>query len=317
MTRELAILVVVWVLIGGCAGVLALQLGGGRVGPIITPIQVLTPWLLPVVLAVVLLAVARQHWVPAAAGSAVLIAYLVLIAPLVVHPTLPPASGVDRLSVLHANVLYENRSFDRSLAVIEAADVDVIAVSELTPEFADRIEASTIGERYPYHVLLPKEAALGLGIWSKRPLTPAQLPGAAMTLVADLELDGRPLRLVLTHPIPPLYYAEAWQNEVEALIGQDRLTTERSLIVGDLNVSYFNPAFRRMLADTGMDDAHIALGKGFGTSWPTDRWWLPAFVRLDHALLGDDVTATAIDDLDMPGSDHRAFVVTVAWSVTG
>jgi hypothetical protein len=35
-------------------------------------------------------------------------------------------------------------------------------------------------------------------------------------------------------------------------------------------------------------------------------------VRLDHALVGPGVVPTAIDDIQVPGSDHRGFVVDVA-----
>ena len=38
----------------------------------------------------------------------------------------------------------------------------------------------------------------------------------------------------------------------------------------------------------------------------------PTFVRLDHALMTDGLVATGIDDIDIPGSDHRGFVVSVA-----
>jgi endonuclease/exonuclease/phosphatase (EEP) superfamily protein YafD len=306
-----------WLLLAGCAFVLALQLGGDRAGPAITTIQVLTPWLLPITLTAVLLAAAHQRWVATAVGAAVVAGYLVLLAPLVVRSPLPGPDGAARLTVLHANLLYENRSFDRTLQVLERADSDVIAVSELTPAFAERISSSSIGERYRYRVLRPTEAALGLGIWSKRPLiVEPDLPATSTTLVVGLDHDDRHLRLVLTHPIPPIFNEPRWRTEFDALAAQTAEDVRRSLIVGDLNVAFSNPPYRRLLARTSTRDVHIALGKGFGGSWPTDRWWLPAFVRLDHALVGDDVTATSIEDLHLPGSDHSAFVATVAWAVT-
>jgi endonuclease/exonuclease/phosphatase (EEP) superfamily protein YafD len=306
---------VVWVLLTGCAVVLAVQLGGDRAGPVITTLQTLTPWLLPVALSAALLAVTRQQWTAGVAGAAVLVGYLAVIAPLVLRSPLPSPAGDARLTVLHANLLYRNPSFASTLAVLERADTDVIAVSELTPAFAGQIAASSIGQRYPYSELRPTEAALGIGLWSKRPFTVGpDLPGTSTTLVVGVDHAGRQLRIVLTHPIPPIFNEPRWRTEFDALAAQPAVDVERSLIVGDLNVSYYNPPLRRLLADTGTRAVHIALGKGFGSSWPTHRRWLPAFVRLDHALVGDQVTATAIEDLDLPGSDHRAFTVTVTWA---
>jgi len=40
----------------------------------------------------------------------------------------------------------------------------------------------------------------------------------------------------------------------------------------------------------------------------------PPFVRIDHALFGDGITPVAIDDLDVPGSDHKGFVATFAFT---
>ena len=82
------------------------------------------------------------------------------------------------------------------------------------------------------------------------------------------------------------------------------------MVVGDFNASFWHPDFRALL-DDGFTDAHIAAGKGFSASWPTDRWY-PPFVRLDHALTTDSLVSTDVEDFDIAGSDHRGFVVTVA-----
>ena len=82
------------------------------------------------------------------------------------------------------------------------------------------------------------------------------------------------------------------------------------MVVGDLNSSYWHPDFRDLL-DAGFVDAHIANGKGFSASWPTDMIG-PAFVRLDHALTTGGLVSTDVADFEIPGSDHRGFVVTVA-----
>ncbi len=80
-------------------------------------------------------------------------------------------------------------------------------------------------------------------------------------------------------------------------------------MIGDFNASYWHPAFRDLLRQ-GLTDAHMALGKGWSTSWPTDEF-IPPFVRLDHTLTGNGLVSTDVDDFRLTGSDHAAFVVTV------
>ena len=83
-----------------------------------------------------------------------------------------------------------------------------------------------------------------------------------------------------------------------------------TLLIGDINASYWHPDFRRVL-EAGFVDAHTAAGFGFSTSWPT-TWPIPPFVRLDHALTTGGLVATDVADFDVAGSDHLGMIVTVA-----
>lgn len=306
-----------WVTIVAAAGVLALQLTGDRVGRVVTPAQALTAWVVPMVFVASVAATLLGRHLAAIAGSIVAILFLWLVAPLAFPRSMPAAEGADRLTVVHANLLYSNPHIDHAIQTLLSTGADVIALSELTPEFADAIDRSTIGDRYPHRLLRPGDAAIGLGIWSRAPLTAAEpIDGSTMTLTADVDLGGEPIRIVLAHPLPPLFNRGPWRAEIAAMTANaaaDRSASERTLLVGDLNVSFFHPPYRQFLERTGMRDVHQALGAGFSVSWPTDEP-VPPFVRLDHALAGDRLTATAIDDIDLPGSDHRAFVVTIGWA---
>jgi endonuclease/exonuclease/phosphatase (EEP) superfamily protein YafD len=61
----------------------------------------------------------------------------------------------------------------------------------------------------------------------------------------------------------------------------------------------------------GWRDAHEVLGRGWSASWPTDLPG-PPLVRIDHALVSGSVVVEGIVDVEIPGSDHRGFVVSVA-----
>lgn len=303
-----------WLVIGAALGWLALQLLGERVGRFVTPLQALTPWVVPFVFVAAVVALAFGRHVTAGTGAVTGAVFLALVAPLAFPGGLPEAAGDEALTITHANLLYSNPRIDDAIAAILATDADVLAFSELTPEFAAAIDASGIGDRYPYRVVRPGTAAVGLGIWSRVPISPGDpVDGSTMTLTADVAVAGEVMHLVLAHPLPPLFQADHWRAEMRAMAAIDDATLARTVVVADLNVSYFHPPFRRFLDRTDLRDVHQALGEGFSVSWPTDEV-VPPFVRLDHALVGERVTATAIDDHDVPGGDHRAFTVTVSWA---
>jgi endonuclease/exonuclease/phosphatase (EEP) superfamily protein YafD len=305
--------VIVWTVVAGAVVCLALQAAGEAVGWMVTPPQALTPWVVPLPFAAAVLAVFLGRY-PAAGVAAVLGTVLVaVIGPMMFAGGLPPAAG-DRVTITHANLLYGNERIDDAIEALAATDADIVAVSELTPEFADAFAASELARSHPYSVVRPGDAATGLGVWSRLPLLAGERSrDGAMALTVQVQLDDRPLQVVLAHPLPPIFDPGRWRREMEALADRPAAERDRTVLVADLNVSYVNPPFRRFLDETGYRDAHRALGRGLTMSWPTDELF-PAFVRLDHALVGRHVTATAIDDVDVPGSDHRGFTVTVAWA---
>ncbi len=299
----------------GATACLALQLAGDRLGIVIAPAQALTPWIVPVAAPAALVALLLGRYATAAVGAVTAALFVALVVPIVFPAELPPAA-VDSpgVTIAHSNLLYTNPTIDAAIAALLAADADVIAVSELTFEFEEAIERSAIGAGYPFVSTRPDDGAAGLGIWSRLPFLPGpRPPDSRTTLSAEIDLDGRPLVILLAHPPPPLWHVHRWRTEMEAIASRPDAERDRTVLVADLNVSYFHPSFRRFLDRTGLRDVHAALGRGFSVSWPTVGL-VPPFVRLDHALVGTDVTATAIDDVDVPGSDHRGFVVNVTWA---
>jgi len=303
-----------WLAISGATAVLAAQLLGDRVGRYVTPLQALTPWLVPVATVAAVVALTLGRHAAAATGAVVGLVFLAFVAPLAFPSELPPSAGGEELTIAHANLLYSNPTIDVAVDALLALDADIIAVSELTPEFASAIAASPLGERYPHTLLRPGGAAVGLGFWSREPIRPGPtILGSTMALSAEVDLDGEPLVVLLAHPLPPLFHGERWRREMTAMAQLDDDVRARTVLVADLNVSYYHPPFRRFLDATGWRDVHQALGRGFSVSWPSDEV-MPPFVRLDHALVGERVTATAIADHDVPGGDHRAFAVTVSWA---
>ncbi len=82
------------------------------------------------------------------------------------------------------------------------------------------------------------------------------------------------------------------------------------MVIGDFNASYWHPDFRRML-DAGLVDAHTALGKGFSTivadRSTRSRRSSGSTMRSRHLTS----CRRKVADFEIPGSDHRGFIVTV------
>lgn len=306
-----------WLAVAG-VGVIGLSQTISR-GSHLPPIyigQALSPYLMG---AMVPLAIAALTWRDLPLGivaGATALPLLILSGPLVrPEPLPPPAPDGAVLTVLSANVLWRNESMDEAAALIARQDVDVIVISELTDEFEAALEAAGVLDTHPHRAGTPDTWNRGLGLWSRHPILESQLlPVVGRTTVeAVIDVEGTSLRIIGAHPSQPISplgrddWKPALRQITEIALEPGSAPT---VVVGDLNASWWHPPYRAMV-DAGLLDVHHGLGDGFSRSWPDDRWYLPGFVRIDRALVAPGATATAIRDLRVPGSDHVAFVVTV------
>jgi endonuclease/exonuclease/phosphatase (EEP) superfamily protein YafD len=147
-------------------------------------------------------------------------------------------------------------------------------------------------------------------VWSKVAIDEnAPLGPNSRTVNALLAGPDGPIRLLGVHPPTPVFDFSEWQRELQRIGTLVSSVSEPTLVIGDFNASYWHPAFRDLLRRE-FTDAHMAHGSGWSTSWPTDKFF-PPFVRLDHALTGNGLVSTRVDDFRVPGSDHTGLVVTV------
>ena len=127
-----------------------------------------------------------------------------------------------------------------------------------------------------------------------------------------LRCGDEPFVFVNTHLHHPVEAQQERVEQIERLFAWlDRDTRGLpAVVVGDFNAAWTHRPFRRIVA-RGWRDAHRTLGLGTSNSWRADKRPLPPFVRIDHALVNDGLDIVAIDDVHLPGSDHRGFVVTI------
>ena len=86
---------------------------------------------------------------------------------------------------------------------------------------------------------------------------------------------------------------------------------EHLVVLGDFNAIEEHLTMRR-LAAAGLRNAMSGWGSqgapAWQPSWPAIRAWVPAVIRIDHALHSDSVEAWRPRYTRVRGSDHKALV---------
>ena len=310
-TRANFIDLVAWLAVAFVGLVTLTQAFGWAGTRIIAVVQSLTPYLAMALVPVALVAVWRRQLILVTTACAIGFGVAVLATPLAVPDTQPPAAANSTgLSVASLNLWYQNPEIDAVGDLLASIDIDVIVFSEFTLEHQAALQASPLASDFPYRSERTGRGAAGIGVWSRFPIA-ERSDLASYNSSIDLNIAGPDgdVRIVAVHMPTPIFDFDAWRSDLATAAQIGRTAEDPTLLIGDLNATYWHPDFRRLL-DAGFVDANAAAGSGFSTSWPTD-WWIPPFVRLDHALTTGGLVSTDVYDLDVPGSDHRGLVVTV------
>lgn len=283
----------------------------------ITALQALTPWVLVWALPLALAAVTTRRYPLALTALIPLVTLLVLSYPIVFNSGAPKAAADSPvITVVYANLLYSNPVPEHAAQTLLSADADVMVMVELAIPLHDAVVSATPADDYPYRAEHVDGGGTAIGVWSRHPFASGGVMEVARRPTVDvvLDVDGRGVRVLAVHPYPPTRDAVGWSAQLDAIGQLATNSTLPTLVVGDFNASRWHPSYRALLA-MGLRDSHEALRHGWSVSWPMDTGMLPPpFVRIDHALFGDGITPVAIDDVEVPGSDHKGFVVTFGFT---
>ncbi|WP_091073333.1 endonuclease/exonuclease/phosphatase family protein [Microlunatus sagamiharensis] len=215
-------------------------------------------------------------------------------------------------TVLAQNV-YLGRADTERLGEV-ASGADVVVLSETDRGFLERLQTPGWDARFPYAVGALGGPPSDTTIFSRYPLTDAEpLPGSLATQwVMTVDVPGRsPLRLLGVHPCNPYCAGGAFAGDHAALETAVRDNLSMPLVVaGDLNAIDDHAPLQRLRAD-GMRSAADLVGAGWVPTWPADRAF-PPLLPIDHVLVDDRLTATSLETVRMPGSDHLGLLATLA-----
>jgi endonuclease/exonuclease/phosphatase (EEP) superfamily protein YafD len=300
-----------WVATAAMAVVVALPWIRPMRGRVVTIVRSLTPWATIPAVPVALLAARSGRRAAAVAAGAVAAAGVVTSVPLVVRRRQPRAAAPARpLSILHANLLFDNIRMHDVALTLEQLGADVLTFSEYTPHHARLLRASSLVAGYPHRIEEAAALASGTALWSRYPVTADHPPATRHhTVVGDVEGPDGILRVIVVHTQSPVVHHRQWSDDLAVLatVVPDR----PAVMTGDFNAGWSHPEFRAVMA-SGWRDVHQVVGRGLSSSWPVDRALLPPFIRLDHALVNDGVIVERVREVDIPGSDHRGLLVDVS-----
>lgn len=272
---------------------------------------------LGLVLALAALRAGHRRWALASASCAAL--NLALALPLAqAGPgilTSRAAAAGSEARVLTLNLLAENYYTKRVERYLRASGADIVALQELTPYWAEKLQA--LKDAYPYvsPPLLPWRSSSV--ILSKHPFVeagPLRAPENAATgrwnwpLRAVVDIGGEQVAVYVVHPETPRSL-EQWRmrNRYLTWLGEEvrqRDGERPRIVLGDFNTPPWSPFLAGFEAAAGLRQAAA------GLRWPTRQplvlapylSWLGAPV--DHILLSPGLEAATFAVGGDVRSDH-------------
>lgn len=268
-------------------------------------LQTLLPWsIVPAIVWLIVALGAREWWASAALAVAV-----ASLAPLILSwqwtSGSVDGSGRAAVTVVTANVLYDNTRLAAAYDDIAAQDADIVVLSEITDQNLPDLERHDLFSRYRYRIV---GSGRGIVILSRLPIladgTSDWTSRDSHAVTVQTEVGA--VRLIGSHPATPMTDLERWKRELSAIAADVAAQGRPAIVVGDLNAGWAHPPFRAMLSTAKLTDAMAAAGHPWTMTWPTDHAPVPPFATLDHVLVTDGIGVVDADDFAVTGSDHRA-----------
>lgn len=273
------------------------------------------------VFAMVLLAARAWPWLPVALVAVAINAWFV--APWFLgSPARTPGDAGRDLRLMVLNVRESNEQFEPILELLRRDRPDLVVLNEVDPEWLGRIRNLNTG----YEIYdTPTQGKFGVLLLSRRPIESVEVETFtgrwSPTIVARLDVDGRPAVLIATHPPAPMD-SKTWENRnehLQALAWYVGGLTDPVLVAGDLNITMWSPHFDDLLEQTGLSETRD--GYGVQPTFPASRWGLdlpwPLRVPLDHVLASEEWTVLGCKTGPNVGSDHLPLIVDVALRTLG
>lgn len=241
----------------------------------------------------------------------------------------PPGYGdLTPVTVLTYNMYGVDRDLSDSLAIIQEADVDIVALQELSVQAAE-LMANSLQDIYPYQALHPQEAMiLGHGVLSKFPIVEDEVfyieRRPSFQRVVVMYDDLYPVTVFNVHSKPPIlgtgqFSVRLRTSIVNNLLEKAANDPNPTIMLGDFNMTQSSDDYRRIARHFA--DLHQRVGRGLGLTFPDLRAnqplgaIIPPFSRLDYIFYSDGVVGLRTHVWGTSGgSDHRPLWGAIAFT---
>lgn len=247
-----------------------------------------------------------------AAGVAVI--NLIILQPYLVETSAGSTqSSPTRVKALWWNVQSANQNRAESIDWILKTSPDLIALGEITPEWEESL--SKIKETYPFDHIDSRQGNFGIALYSRFPLFNPEIlyrnssDNGVPTLQVELNIDGKLVTVIATHPLPPVGSAATSERNAQLQWLSQRIQGHNgaTILFGDLNTTPWNHAFKSFLETSGLEN----LPTGLFTTWPTS--FPPLRIPLDYCLVSKDISVRSKELGPSLGSDHLPVMVHLTW----
>jgi endonuclease/exonuclease/phosphatase (EEP) superfamily protein YafD len=247
----------------------------------------------------------------AAVLAAVALVHGVVIKDLWLGGMASAAPGGVPLRVVSANVLAQNRTPEKVLEFVLAADADLVLLVDANGRDWREVRRE-LRDLYPHHAPQVRRERAPVVLFSRWPIVSEHVMEAPRSrrphLVAELALDEQRLQVVGVHPSSPSPSkpgdTRRRNHELDHIARVVQDSNAPVIVAGDFNTTPWSPHFKDLLATAGLRNA--AEGKGYVPTWPTFFW--PARIPIDHVLLKGPLAATAMHRGPAIGSDHYPII---------
>jgi endonuclease/exonuclease/phosphatase (EEP) superfamily protein YafD len=224
------------------------------------------------------------------------------------------AAGGTPLRIMSVNINFQHHDTQRLVAIIKAAQPDILVLIEDAPEVRRDI-AKRVGN-LPYHAETGIDAR-AVSIDSRFPLVDVRAESTdyvAHILTARLALPtpegARAILLIAAHPLVPLlaWKAEQRKKALEYMAERAGAAQIPVILAGDLNLTPHSPYFTRLERRGRLRDT--ASGRAPAPTWLSPV--APFGLRIDHVLVSPEIGVIARRVSPGFGSDHRGLIVDLA-----
>ena len=285
--------------------------------PAVAALTAVAPLLSVVAMPVLALAVAGRRVIPAVACvAAAIVPWALVTGSAVAGPG--PTSGTNRhlLRVMTVDGAAGRASAPTIVRATRRFGVDAVVVTGLSSGLAHDLTLAGITSLVqPRWVSIPAGSTVGAGLWTRQPISKATpVPGVrSPSASTQLTTAAGPISVVVAHSGgPALVPRRGWRADLRAL-GAAAPTGPRVLL-GDVGATPWHPAFRALRSD-GWYEAADVLGRGLRPTWPA--WGPVPFSPLDQVMVGGGLGVSRADTITIPGTSHRALLVTIVLPDSG